>query len=92
MAQALERIVVQVDVGQINFALLQRVGIDGEVVVVRGDLDLAGCQLLDRMIAAVVSELQLVGLAAQGEPDELVAEADAEDGTLPIMRRMLSCA
>ena len=31
------------------------------------------------MIAAVVAELQLVGLAAEGEADQLVAEADAED-------------
>src|ERR1019366_8073501 len=34
---------------------------------------------LDRVIAPVVSELQLVGLAAEGEAGKLVAEADAED-------------
>jgi len=32
------------------------------------------------MIAAVVAELELVGFAAEGEADELMAEADAEDG------------
>lgn len=56
MPQAFERIVVQVDVRQVNFALFQRVGVDGEVVIVRGDLDLAGCHLFDRVIAAVMSE------------------------------------
>ena len=80
MAQAFQRVVVQVDVRQFDFALLQRIGIDGEVVVVRGDLDLAGRECLHRMVAAVVSELELVGLAAEGEADELMAEADAEDG------------
>ena len=42
MAQAFQRVVVQVDVRQLDFALLQRVRIDGEVVIVRRDLDLAG--------------------------------------------------
>ena len=79
MPQAFERLVVQIDVRQLDFALRQRIGIDGEVVVVRRDLDLAGRQLLYRMIAAVVSELQLVGLAAEREPDQLMAQADAED-------------
>ena len=52
--------------------------IDGEAVVLRGDLDLAGLELLDRMIGAAVAELQLVGLAAHRERQDLVAEADAE--------------
>src|SRR5271166_2735133 len=34
------------------------------------------------MVAAVVPELQLVGLAAQRDSDQLMAEADAEDGDL----------
>src|SRR6185437_11769005 len=51
-----------------------------KVVVVGGDLDLAGRLLPHRMVAAVVAELELVGLAAQRQPDQLVPEADAEDG------------
>ena len=31
------------------------------------------------MVAAVVAELELVGLAAESQAAELVAEADAED-------------
>ena len=34
------------------------------------------------MIGAAVAEFELVGLAAEGEAEELVAEADAEDGLL----------
>ncbi len=82
VAQALQRVVVQVDVRQVDFALLQRVGIDGEVVIVRGDLDLAGLHLLHRMIAAVMSELQLVSLAAQRQPDQLMPQTDSEDRNL----------
>ena len=43
----------------------QRVGIDGEAVVLRGDLDLAGVEVLHRLVGAAVAELELVGLAAQ---------------------------
>src|SRR5690242_5633698 len=79
MAQAFERLVIQVDVRQLDFGLRQRVGIDSEVVVVRRDLDLAGVQLLHRMVAAVVSELELEGLAAQRDAGQLMSEADAEN-------------
>src|SRR5581483_6533181 len=78
MAQTFERRVVQVHVRQLDFGLRQRVGIYREVVVVRSDLDLARVQLLHRMIAAVVAELQLERLAAKREARELVAETDAE--------------
>ena len=49
-------------------------------MVVGGDLDLAGVELFDGMIAAVVSEFQLEGFAAQSDAGQLVAETDAEDG------------
>ena len=80
VAQAFECLVVQVHVREFDFGLRQRVGIDGEVVVVGGDLDLAGVELFDGMIAAVVSEFQLEGFAAQSDAGQLVAETDAEDG------------
>ena len=38
---AFQRVVVQIDVRQLDFALRQRIRIDGEVMVVRRDLDLA---------------------------------------------------
>src|SRR5438477_11494715 len=80
VTQALERRVVRVRVRQFDFVLRQRVGIYGEVMVVRGDLDLPGVQLLHRMIAAVVPELEFESLAAERDASQLVAEADAEDG------------
>ena len=79
VAQAFERIVVQVDVRQFDFAIGQRVRIDGKVVVVRRDLDLPGPQLLHRMISAMMSEFQLEGFAAQRNSRQLMTETDSED-------------
>ena len=80
VAQAFEGVVVEVDVGEVDFAGVDGVGVDGVIVIVRGDLDFAGVVALDRMIATVVAEFELVGFAAESEADELVAETDAEDG------------
>ena len=49
-----------------------------EAVVLAGDLDLAGGQVLDRVVGAVMAERHLLGPAAQRQPQHLVAEADAE--------------
>src|SRR5215467_6114619 len=83
MAQALERRVVQIYVRQLDFGLRQRVGIDGKIVIVRGNLDFAGAKLLHRMIAAVMPELELVGLATERDAGELVTETNAEDRLPP---------
>ena len=61
---AFQRVVVQINVRQFDFTLRQRIRIDGEIMVVRRDLDLPRVQLLHRMISAVMSKLQLEGLSA----------------------------
>ena len=66
VAQAFQSLIVKVNVGQFDFVGVDRVGIDGEVVVVGRDLDLAGGVVADRVIAAVMPEFELVGAAAQG--------------------------
>ena len=57
----------------------ERVDGHGEVVVLAGDLDRAGRQVLDRVVGAVVAERQLDRLAAECPAEQLVTEADAED-------------
>src|SRR3954447_5746765 len=93
--EALDRAVVEVDVGQRGLAEVGLpahglVGLDAarpvrrldrEAVVLGGDLDLAGPQVLDRVVAAAVAEGQLVGLQPNGLAEQLVAEADAPDRT-----------
>src|SRR5438067_7723595 len=82
VAEAFERVVIQINVRQLNFTLSDRIGIDGEVMVVRRDLDFAAVETLYRMVAAVMPKLQLVSPAAECEPDELMSKADAEDWRL----------
>src|SRR5688572_33057810 len=83
MAEALERLVVQVDVRELDVVLVERVRIDREPVILRRNLHAAGPQIFHRMIAASMSELQLVGSAPQRKTQQLLTEADAEHGTLP---------
>src|SRR5579872_1389910 len=77
--QAFQCVVVQIHVREFDFARGQRIRIDGEVVVVRRDLDFAAVQLLHRMIAAVMPELQLVGLASERDAGKLVAKTNSKD-------------
>src|SRR5262245_53631525 len=49
---------------------------DREAVVLRGDLDPAGGELLDGVVGSAVSEGELERLEANGAAEELVAEAD----------------
>ena len=77
VAQPFDGAVVQIEVRHPRGGR-QRVGIDGEAVVLGGDLDGAGVQLLHRMVAAAMPELQLVGLRAERQGHQLVAQTDAE--------------
>ena len=86
-AEALDDVVVEVDVADLDapeaarrlveLALDRRV--DGEAVVVRGDLDAAGGLVEHRLVDAAVAEGQLVGAEAERAAEQLVAEADAEE-------------
>src|SRR5439155_10241980 len=54
--------------------------LDGEAVVLAGDFDSAGVEVFDGLVAAAVAEFQFKSFSADGAAEELVAEADAEDG------------
>src|SRR5271156_4081339 len=83
MAQAFQGVVVEVDVGELDFALVDRFRIYREVVIVRGDLHFAGLRLLDRMVTTVVAKFELVSLATQSQTDQLMAETDAKHRPSP---------
>ena len=57
---------------------IERIGIHRESVIVRGNLHLLGDAVQHRMIRAAVSELELVGFAAERQAQNLMAQADAE--------------
>src|SRR3546814_11087330 len=69
----------------LDHTLGQRRGIDHEAVVLAGDLDLAGGEVLPRVVGAPVAELHLCCLGAEGALDELVAAAEAD--TRPAARK-----
>src|SRR3954471_4996644 len=90
--EALDRPVVEVEVRELGGAEVGLpahglVGVDrllasrpehGEAVVLRGDLDAAGLEVLDRVVAPAVAERELERLQAHRAAQQLVAEADAE--------------
>src|SRR5438309_840265 len=78
MAEPFERLVVQVDVAGLDVGR-QGGGVDGEPVVLRRDLDLAGALVADRMVGTAVAELQLERPGPERLAEQLVAQADAED-------------
>ena len=56
----------------------KRSAVDGEAVVHRHDLHLAGGEVLDRVVRAVVALRHFHRPPADREPEQLMAEADAE--------------
>src|SRR5712692_741523 len=82
MPHALGGAVVEVHMGFDEPGLLHRLRVHAEAVVLRGDLDAPRLEVLHRVIGAVMAELELVGAAPEGQAQDLVAEADAEDGQL----------
>ncbi len=55
-------------------------GVDGEAVVVGGDLHPSGGPVEHGLVDAAVAVVELVGAVAQGPSEQLVAQADAEEG------------
>ena len=64
MTQAGDGLVVEVDVRHLDIGR-QAIGIDRKAVVVGRDLDLAGRQVFDRLVAAAVAEFEFVGRCRQ---------------------------
>lgn len=68
--------------GELQGCFLKAAGIHGIGMVLRGDFDLSCSQILYRMVSSAMTELQLVGLCAIGQSDDLVPQTDAEHGIL----------
>ncbi len=79
MYQALDRAIVQVTMTHAEAAARrQALGIDLELVVLRGHRHPAGPQVEHRMITPVVAESQPRGARPRGLPEQLMTEADAQ--------------
>lgn len=79
---AFDGFVVEVDMGHFD-KIRKRFVIGRETVILSSDRDLAGAEIFDWMITAAVTKFELVGSAPKAVGQDLVAEADPEDGDLP---------
>src|SRR5438045_377481 len=77
MAHSFDRAVVQIDVCNFNL-FRQRSRINREAVILGGDRHFARTQILYRLIRATMSEFQFEGIAAKGEAEHLMPEANTE--------------
>ena len=57
-------------------------------MVLRGDFDPAGFQILHRLVAAAMAEFQLESFSAERLAENLVAEADAENRNAGVEQRL----
>src|SRR5262249_25393284 len=81
--EAFDRAVVQVYMGYLH-VVRYGPGVDGQSMVLRRDLDLAGLQLFDRMICPAMSELELEGASTHRQAKNLMSQADAEHGHVAV--------
>src|SRR5690242_6032008 len=81
-AQTLHRPIVKIDVRQLGPAA-DGIRVDRESMVLRGDLNPTRSHVHHGMVRTVMAEAEFVSFAAKGEPDDLMAEADAENRFLP---------
>src|SRR5262245_32697864 len=91
--EPLDGAVVQVEVGDDEPALwgdARRVHL--EAVVLGGDVDPAGAQVLHRVVGPPVAELEAGGLPPDGQPGHLVPEADPGQGQPALPDRPLDQA
>jgi len=72
MPESFQGLVVKVDVGL--FQKIQLVDVDAETVVLSGNFNFSGCQVLDRVIGPVVTEFKLKAFGPHGQSKELVAQ------------------
>ena len=78
VADAFNGLIVQVDVSDFG-PFRQGVDVEREAVILRGNLDLSGLLVEDRLIRPPMTELQLERLAAQSESEQLLPQADAKN-------------
>jgi hypothetical protein len=90
--EPLQGVVVEVEVGQFHRIPVQGLEIHAVAVVLGRDLDLAGGQVLDRLVAAPVAELELVGVPAQGPAQDLLTRQMPKMGLTPIKSLAVSTA
>src|SRR5207244_10412907 len=78
VAEALYRAVVEIALRDIEVARRNRVPVDLEFVVLAGDVDPAGVEVLDGVVGAVVAIRKARGRRSSRPTEDLMPEADAQ--------------
>ena len=84
--EAFNRVVVQIDVRDVDIVEVETFRVDRETVILRRDLHLLSLDVEYGMISSVMPEFQLERPAAKREPHDLMAEADSKDRFLAEQR------
>src|ERR1700674_2764360 len=79
MFKTFNRIVVQIDVRNIDVVQVETIRIDRKTVILRCNFHLLPLDVENRMVSAVMSEFQLERAAAQREPHDLMAQTNSEN-------------
>ena len=80
VAQALEGVVVEVDVGECYDFLVEGVEIDAETVVLCGDFDFASAGLLYGLVGSPVTKFEFVRFSTQCQAEKLMAQTYSKGG------------
>ena len=83
VGDSLDRAVIEVQLTDVEVTVRNRQGVDPELMVLTGDMDQAGVEVLDRVVGAVVTEGQPRGRPPDRLAENLVAKADAEERDPP---------
>ncbi len=81
MLQSFHGTVVQILVADQHFITREAFIVNCKAMVLRSYNHFTGVQVLDRMVRTAVPELELVGVTAKGQAQDLVSQADAHHRT-----------
>ena len=82
MAETLNRVVVEIDLGDDASSGFDAIGICGETMILRGDGNLTRFEVLDGLIATAMAKFKFEGATTEGVGDHLMAQADAKSREL----------
>ena len=77
MAHAFDALVIEVDMGNLDFRW-QRFALHREPVIVRSDLDVAIAKILYWLVATAMTKDEFESLTAKRATEELMAKADTK--------------
>src|SRR5512136_2067646 len=79
VSHPLRRVIIEIDLGQFNLFGVQRIRIDAESMILRGNHHLACSEIFDRLIGPSMSEFQFEGFSSESQTKELMPQTDPKN-------------